>query len=92
MSKPAANLPPKADTMAKFARTEGDTGSPEVQIALATDRINHLTEHLKVHKKDFSTRRGLLAKVGRRARLLRYLRNKDVTRYRELIARLGLRR
>lgn len=92
MSKPASNLPDKAETMAKFARAEGDTGSPEVQIALATDRINHLTEHLKVHKKDYHTQRGLLALVGRRRRMLDYLASIDVERYRSLIAELGLRR
>ncbi len=92
MSNKAANLKPKADTIAKFARSEGDTGSPEVQIALATDRINHLTEHLKVHKKDYHTQRGLLALVGRRRRMLDYLASIDVERYRSLIAELGLRR
>ena len=88
----AANLPPKADTIAKFARSEGDTGSPEVQIALLTDRIVHLTEHLKVHKKDHHSRRGLLMLVGQRRRLLDYLAGIDVERYRSLIAELGLRR
>ena len=78
MSKPAANLPPKAPTMERFARSEGDTGSPEVQIALLTDRINHLTEHLKVHKKDHHSRRGLLVLVGRRRRFLDYLASIDV--------------
>lgn len=92
MSKPAANLKPKGDTITKFARGEGDTGSPEVQIALATDRINHLTEHLKVHKKDFHSQRGLLGLVGRRRRMLDYLADIDVERYRSLIAELGLRR
>ena len=92
MTKPAANLPPKADTMTKFARTEGDTGSPEVQIALLTDRIRHLTDHLSVHKKDHHSRRGLLMLVGRRRRLLDYLSGIDVERYRALIAELGLRR
>lgn len=92
MSNKAANLKPKADTITKFARAEGDTGSPEVQIALATDRINHLTEHLKVHKKDFHSQRGLLALVGRRRRMLDYLASIDVERYRSLIAELGLRR
>ena len=92
MSKPAANLKPKADTIAKFARSDGDTGSPEVQIALATDRINHLTEHLKVHRKDYHSQRGLLALVGRRRRMLDYLAGIDVERYRSLIAELGLRR
>ena len=88
----AANLPPKADTIAKHARSEGDTGSPEVQIALLTDRINHLTEHFKTHKKDNHSRQGLLKLVGRRRRLLRYLQDNDVERYRALIAKLGLRR
>ena len=88
----AANLPPKSDTIAKHARTEGDTGSPEVQIALLTDRIVHLTEHLKVHKKDHHSRRGLLMLVGRRRRLLDYLASIDVERYRAIIADLGLRR
>lgn len=92
MSNNAANLKPKGETIAKFARSEGDTGSPEVQIALATDRINHLTEHLKVHKKDFHSQRGLLALVGRRRRMLDYLASIDVERYRALIAELGLRR
>ncbi|MBL6720453.1 MAG: 30S ribosomal protein S15 [Planctomycetes bacterium] len=82
----------KAEVIKDHARAEGDNGSAEVQIALLTEDIKNLTEHLKIHKKDFSTRRGLLAKVGRRSRLLRYLRNKDVNRYRELIASLGLRR
>ena len=88
----AANLPPKADTIAKHARSDGDTGSPEVQIALLTDRITHLTEHLKVHKKDHHSRRGLLMLVGRRRRLLDYLASIDVERYRAIIAELGLRR
>ena len=92
MSNKAANLKPKGATITRFARAEGDTGSPEVQIALATDRINHLTEHLKVHKKDFHTQRGLLALVGRRRRMLDYLASIDVERYRALIAELGLRR
>jgi len=69
-----------------------DTGSPEVQIALLTQRINHLTDHLKVHKKDFHSRRGLLMLVGRRRRLLDYVRKNDVERYRGIIAKLGLRR
>ncbi|MDD6308631.1 MAG: 30S ribosomal protein S15 [Clostridia bacterium] len=71
---------------------EGDTGSPEVQIALLTERINHLNEHLKVHKKDHHSRRGLLMMVGQRRGLLNYLMKKDITRYRELIAKLGLRK
>ena len=71
---------------------ETDTGSPEVQVALLTERINHLTEHLRVHKKDHHSRRGLLMMVGKRRRLLSYLRNQNVERYRALIAQLGLRR
>ena len=69
-----------------------DTGSSEVQVALLTERINHLTEHLKIHKKDHHSRRGLLMMVGKRRRLLRYLQEQDVERYRTLIAKLGLRR
>jgi len=92
MSKPAANLPPKADTIAKHGANPKDTGSPEVQIALLTDRINHLTEHLKGHKKDHHSRRGLLMLVGKRRRFLDYLKANDVERYRSLIAELGLRR
>jgi small subunit ribosomal protein S15 len=69
-----------------------DTGSPEVQIALLSDRINSLTEHLKSHRKDFSTRRGLLMLVGQRRRLLNYLKDRDIERYRDLIGRLGLRK
>ena len=86
------NLPPKGDTIAKFRKHDTDTGSPEVQIALLTDRINHLTEHLKVHKKDHHSRRGLLMLVGKRRRFLDYLKNSDVERYRTVIAELGLRR
>ena len=86
------NLPPKGDTIAKFRKHDTDTGSPEVQIALLTDRINHLTEHLKVHKKDHHSRRGLLMLVGKRRRFLDYLKNNDVVRYRTVIAELGLRR
>ncbi len=92
MSKPAANLPPKADTIAKFAKSDSDTGSPEVQIALLSDRISHLTEHLKTHKKDHHSRRGLLMLVGRRRRLLDYLAKIDVERYRSVRDELGLRR
>jgi small subunit ribosomal protein S15 len=76
----------------EFGTHATDTGSPEVQVALLTERINHLTEHLKVHAKDHHSRRGLLMMVGRRRRLLDYLRNEDVERYRGVIARLGLRR
>ena len=75
-----------------FARQKGDTGSPEVQIAFLTDRIRHLTEHLREHKHDFATRRGLLKLVGRRRRQLRYLSNVDVDRYHAVLNRLGLRR
>ncbi|MEM9135113.1 MAG: 30S ribosomal protein S15 [Actinomycetota bacterium] len=92
MSKPAANLPPKADTIAKFAKSDSDTGSPEVQIALLSDRISHLTEHLKTHKKDHHSRRGLLMLVGRRRRLLDYLAKIDIERYRTVRDELGLRR
>jgi small subunit ribosomal protein S15 len=75
-----------------FKRHENDTGSVEVQIALLTSRIIHLTDHLKTHSKDFSSRRGLLKMVGRRRRLLRYLRENDFNKYRELIQKLNLRR
>lgn len=75
-----------------FETHEGDTGSPEVQIALLTKRINELTEHLKIHRKDHASRRGLLKMVGTRASLLKYVRKKDVNRYREIISRLGLRK
>jgi small subunit ribosomal protein S15 len=74
------------------ARSDGDTGSPEVQIAVLTRRISDLTEHLKTHSKDHHSRRGLLRMVGRRRRLLEYLRREDVERYRSIIAKLGLRR
>ena len=74
------------------ARSQGDTGSPEVQIAVLTQRITELTEHLKTHSKDHHSRRGLLRMVGRRKRLLDYLRREDIERYRALIAKLGLRR
>ncbi len=86
------DLPPKADTISEHRLHESDTGSPEVQIALLSDRINHLTEHLKVHKKDHHTRRGLLMLVGRRRRMLDYLTGNDIERYRTIIAKLGLRR
>ncbi|MBS1264621.1 MAG: 30S ribosomal protein S15 [Acidimicrobiaceae bacterium] len=86
------NLPPKADTITEHKLHETDTGSPEVQIALLSDRINHLTGHLKVHKKDHHSRRGLLMLVGRRRRLLDYVMANDVERYRAIIAKLGLRR
>jgi len=86
------NLPPKADTITEHRTHETDTGSPEVQIALLTDRINHLTEHLKVHKKDHHSRRGLLMLVGRRRRMLDYVKKIDIERYRKIIADQGLRR
>ncbi|MBD7995919.1 MULTISPECIES: 30S ribosomal protein S15 [Arthrobacter] len=76
----------------EFALAEGDTGSPEVQVAVLSRRISDLTEHLKTHKHDHHTRRGLMALVGRRRRMLGYLRETDITRYRALIERLGLRR
>jgi small subunit ribosomal protein S15 len=82
----------KKQIMAEYATVEGDTGSPEVQVALLTKRINELTEHLKTHKHDHHSRRGLLLMVGRRRRLLQYLQKKDINRYRQLIERLGLRR
>jgi len=82
----------KAEIIKEYALAEGDTGSPEVQVALLTEHIGGLTEHLKVHKKDFGTRRGLLTMVGQRTRLLRYLRNNQPERYNSLIGRLGLRR
>ena len=82
----------KKKIIAKYGKGEGDTGSPEVQIALLTHRISHLTEHLKQHKHDHHSRRGLLLLVGRRRRLLKYLASVDVARYRSLIERLGLRR
>ena len=82
----------KSKVIADYARSEGDTGSPEVQVAILTSRINHLTEHLKEHKHDHHSRRGLLLLVGRRRRLLQYLAKKDIARYRALIERLGIRR
>ena len=82
----------KDEIVKKYARTEGDTGSPEVQIAILTEEINELTTHLKEHKHDFHSRRGLLKKVGQRRSLQEYLKSKDINRYRELIASLGLRK
>ena len=82
----------KAQIMETYARHEGDTGSPEVQVALLTNRINHLNEHLKINKKDHHSRRGLLLMVGQRRGLLAYLKKTDITRYRTLIAQLGLRK
>lgn len=82
----------KSQLISEYRRNEGDTGSTDVQIAVLSKRIADLTEHLKTHGKDHHSRRGLLQMVGRRRRLLEYLRRKDIDRYRELIARLGLRR
>ena len=82
----------KQDTISTHRQHESDTGSPDVQIALLTDRINQLTDHLKAHPKDHHSRRGLLMLVGRRRRMLDYVRDRDIARYRELIAKLGLRR
>jgi len=82
----------KRELIDKYGRSDGDTGSAEVQVALLTERINELTEHLREHKKDHHSRRGLLMIVGKRRRLLRYLERSDVERYRGLVADLGLRR
>ena len=82
----------KDELIQSFGTHEGDTGSSEVQVAILTDRIKYLTEHLKVHKHDYHTRRGLLMLVGQRRRHLRYLNNRDVNKYRDVIARLGLRK
>ncbi|HEX2063043.1 MAG TPA: 30S ribosomal protein S15 [Acidimicrobiales bacterium] len=85
-------MPDKAATIAEHRLHDSDTGSPEVQIAVLTERINHLTEHLKAHKGDHHTRRGLMKLIGRRRRLLDYVRDNDVERYRAIIGRLGIRR
>lgn len=82
----------KTEIIEKFATHEGDTGSPEVQIAVLTTRINDLNEHLKIHKKDFHSRRGLLRMVGQRRGLLNYLKKKDIERYRAIVASLNLRK
>ena len=82
----------KQELVKEYATNEGDTGSPEVQVAILTERITNLTEHLKSHKKDFHSRRGLLMMVGQRRRLLDYVKRKDTGRYEDLIKRLGLRR
>ena len=82
----------KQEIIETYGRHEGDTGSPEVQIALLTARINHLNEHLKIHKKDHHSRRGLLLMVGQRRGLLDYLKSTDIESYRSLIAKLGLRK
>ena len=82
----------KQELIGEYGTVANDTGSPEVQVALLTERITNLTEHMKTHKKDFASRRGLLMMVGQRRRLLDYLKQKEQRRYQELIARLGLRR
>ncbi len=82
----------KANIMAEFATHQGDTGSSDVQIAVLTSRINQLSGHLKVHKHDYHTQRGLMKLIGRRKRLLSYVNNKDVNRYRSIITKLGLRK
>ena len=82
----------KEEIIQEHQTHEGDTGSPEVQVAVLTQRIGHLTEHLREHKHDYHSQRGLLKMVGRRRRLLKYLQKKDVERYRALISKLGLRR
>ena len=82
----------KSKVIAEYATHEGDTGSPEVQIAILTKRINDLTEHLKTHKNDHHSRRGLLKMVGQRRNLLNYVMKKDIERYRSIIARLGIRK
>ena len=82
----------KAEIIDEHKTKDGDTGSPEVQVALLTERITQLTDHFKVHKKDYHSRAGLLKLVGQRRKLLNYLKNNDITRYRDLIAKLGLRK
>ena len=82
----------KQEIIKEYGKSDTDTGSAEVQVALLSNRIDHLTDHLKTHKKDHHTRRGLLMLVGKRKRLLQYLQNQDVQRYRDLIDKLGLRR
>lgn len=82
----------KARVMKEYAISEGDTGSPEVQVAILTERVNYLTEHLKTHQKDHTSRRGLLKLVGQRRRLLDYLKKTEFSRYKELIERLGIRK
>lgn len=82
----------KADIIARFRQHEGDTGSPEVQVAILTARINELTAHLKVHKKDHHSRRGMYKMIGQRRGLLNYLQKSDIERYRALVEKLGLRR
>ncbi len=82
----------KSEIIANYRKHETDTGSAEVQVAILSDRINHLTEHLRFHKGDHHTRRGLMMLIGKRRRMLDYVRSKDVERYRELISKLGIRR
>lgn len=82
----------KAEIVRDFARTKGDNGSPEVQVALLTEQVKHLTEHLKTHRKDYTSRRGLLMMVGQRSKLLKYLRTTAPERYQVLVDKLGLRR
>ncbi len=82
----------KAEIIKEYALKEGDTGSPEVQVAILTYQINHLNEHLKIHKKDHHSRRGLLKMVGKRRNLLNYVKEQDIERYRSLVSRLGLRK
>jgi small subunit ribosomal protein S15 len=82
----------KGEVIKEYAAKDGDTGSPEVQVAIITERIRNLTDHLKIHKKDFHSRRGLLKLVGQRRRLLDYVKGKEITRYEEIIKRLGIRR
>jgi small subunit ribosomal protein S15 len=84
--------PAKKEIIEDFKTHDGDTGSPEVQVALLTKRINELTEHLKIHRKDHASRRGLLKMVGTRSALLKYVSKTDVARYREIVSRLGLRK
>lgn len=81
----------KAELVREFGKNDTDTGSPEVQVAILTDRIKELTEHMKTHKKDYHTRRGLLMLVGKRRRLLSYIKRNDIENYRQLIAKLGIR-
>ena len=88
----AVNVARKAEIIGKFATRKGDNGSPEVQVALLTENIKNLTEHLKIHRKDYTSRRGLLVMVGARSKLLRYLRTSAPQRYQTVIERLGLRR
>jgi small subunit ribosomal protein S15 len=92
VNKMALSVEKKQEIIKNFARGEKDTGSAEVQIAILTEEIKNLTEHLKEHKHDYHSRRGLLKKVGQRRSLLNYLKNKDVTRYREVVKKLGLRK